>query len=817
MILKSKLFLGLLVAGMAVAAVIAMQQVAYAVTAGWGYFENRSASGTLSSFSACGVSARAWHRVLCGGIGDYSGNVEGFIADIEGKLGSGDSHVRLGASFIIHTMLGHDPGASRTPSAGDVDEWKARLRAPGISITRRNVTTYPNSAYVRYASDGTYDMAYVDDWADDVDTLVFKSGTDEVYYLKLECANPIGDMPGLPDAATWDASGEAFVNGAKDITAFPGETVQFTYRLYSIGTAPIPSIDWETSGGSSGTVNNVAAGGSRALPTAAPGYESYTIPVVAPGTKICRHMWHPDSQLDDSDEDSNDACVTVKSNYDAFPQTPQAQTPEPLMVGDTRTDIKGYVWNNGTTADRDIPYEIHQFVVTGASKPVFDNTKFPLSTTTAGTTVIYAEGNHNNGAACSAWMRTNFPMITCGAAPLATGTSKFPGGQSPALPGFSNINADLYKPGDWICQFLSIGLYRYNIASVTAHRIGKPLCVVIAKQPALQVWGSDARVGNGIVSKNDDSSVLTSTFSSGGALYGSWAEYGIFSPRNATNTLGKIESVSGGAISGAGGLTTAPTPGHLSRLSFANINSPYGRWAPAQLVASIKQAVQVQSYPILDASGASINLWADNLTVKGKLNVAKLSHVDGSGNPAKVSIRGVNTGGTKFSLPQGGSLLMYSEDSVTVDSDIILKEQTVTQLGTASQVIIVAKNIIIDSDVKKLDAWLIAIPAADGSGGTITTCDTIADTSAGQYYFNGLKLGDDCEKNPLRINGAVIAKELQLRRSYGADKIKGLSQPAETINLRPDAYMWGMLPFNAPVTTGLPITTMITTELPPRF
>ena len=786
-----------------------------------GYFLGNSFSGGIGDVISCNLSNP---------INNTMTNKATFIAAIKNYRSTGNNGCgglsafdinrnQTGAEFVIQTMRGVSATATR-PTNADVVDWENRINNP--SVTLEWDASYPytvNSGYQSGAHDD--DMFVV--LAGTRPSLIFKQAGTIIYALKADCANPVGDLPGLPVAMSWTVTPKSTVSATE---VFPGETVDFKHYVKNNGPDTASGVRYAVQQRVDGTVSGykamtgpIAAMASGSEPNVT--NDTYTPTQADVGKVYCRRTnAEPSAYGGSSTVNGAWACVTVKSNYDLFPQTPQpGGTPEPLMVGDTRvsTDIKGYVWNNGATADRDIPYEIHQFVVTGASKPVFDNTKFPLSTAVGATTVIYAEGSHNNGAACSSWMSSNFPMITCNAAPLATGTSMFPGGQSPALPGFKDINADDYKPGDWICQFLSVGLYRYNINDPQAHRIGVPMCMVIAKQPALQVWGSDMRVGNGILSKNDDASVITSTFASGGATFGSWAEYGIFAPRNATNTLGKIDSVSGGAISGTAGLTTPPSASHLSKLSFANINSPYGRWAPAQLVASIKQAVQVQAYPVLDAPGASINVWTDSLTSKGKLTVAKLSHTDGSGNPAKVSIRGVNAGGTKLSLPDGGSLLMYSDESVSIDSDIILTEQTITELGQASQVIVIAKNIIISSAVKQLDAWLVAIPAADGTGGTITTCDSIADTGSGLYYFNGLRLGDDCEDNQLRINGAVIAKELQLRRSFGADKIAGVSQPAEIINLRPDAYMWGMLPTSTPANAGLPIRTMITTELPPRF
>lgn len=96
-------------------------------------------------------------------------------------------------------------------------------------------------------------------------------------------------------------------------------------------------------------------------------------------------------------------------------------------------------------------------------------------------------------------------------------------------------------------------------------------------------------------------------------------------------------------------------------------------------------------------------------------------------------------------------------------------------------------GIVISKNVSTIDAWLV-------TGGTLTTCDA---TEAGQQLVNknprdaGVLTKDDCSKR-LITNGAVVAKQINLWRTYGAD-LRGTTGPAnaaaENLNVRPDQLL----------------------------
>lgn len=725
---------------------------------------------------------------------------------------------RSGSSFIISATLnkplngalGHDPVTD-----ADFDDWKSRIRAMGVTMEIVPVTFSIHTGGHEYG-DG-WDVQWFTLGSDTTaKSIVFKKPDDTIWFqIELQCGN-LADDP-TPPPNFWDASGEAFVNGVHDVSAYPSEHVKFTYELNNIGTANAPKIWWSTSGGSSGDVLNLAAGSSKALPSAAPGYEDYTVPNT-PGVTYCRHMSFQDSQNDDVTEDSNNACVTVKSNFDLYPGVNGAggsYTPVPLMTGGT-IPLGAEIKNNGSDSDINSPYEVHQFTVenTVAGKPDFSS----VFTSVQGP-YRYTTSDHANNTACTGWLSGKYAGKITSCALKESGSQMFPTGLKPLS--VFDINADDYNPGDWVCRFMSVGVYSYTVAippvNNVTHRISQPVCVVIAKQPSVQVWGGDVRVGNNFATEtpahesllDGSASVITGTFKaknsdSVSATFGSWAEYGIFAPA----PDGIIKSVSGGALSGAKGLTVDPASDlELNPLSFSNTESGYfGKWEQAHQIDSIEDFVK--RYP----EGAPHNgpqvplasIDSSDRVQDGDIKIVRLT------NPVETELKGTHT--------SSGAAILIADQTVRITDDIIIKDtkSTIHKLGYAPQVIIIAKNIIIDSNVKRIDAWLIARPTdpaetLNGLNGKISTCDSIIQPPG--KYTDGLKLGQ-CDE-PLIINGAVMAKEVQFRRTYGANRTDGLGAPAEIINLRADAYMWAR-PTSA-AGEGLPIKTMTVTELPPRF
>lgn len=792
-----------------------------------GFFEGRDVPGKLVTFNP-GPCGKAWHKVWCGGISDYSGNKEGFINKVMSELEDGSSQNKLGAAFIIFTMLGRSSSSSRTPSATQIAEWKERIRDDDIEIISKKITKYPNSAYVKYAKDGVYDIAYVDEWAGSDPAMIFRSRsnpTNEYYFLKLSCANPLGDTPGLPESSAWDASGTSTVTNqtnpaaninAQNTSATLGETVKFTHTLTNIGDADVTGLTWTTkryrNGGGSSTVatGTVDLGTSGASKSKVVSTESVTLDSsmgLALGDTFCRYVQFKDRQDSGSLEESSAACVRVSSNYDLYPKVTIPSNV--LFPGTQQPATENVINNNSFAPERNSPYAVHEYVIkVGSPKPSdpdVDNV-FNLTKTVGSGVIQYAESagvvTAGTPTACD-WLRTKagFNGISVGCKLLTNGNRNF--NLIDNLIADPPIMADDYNVGDVVCRIVALGYFKYDTTDISARRVSKPICVTIAKSPHVQVWGHDVRVGDSIYGAGkvngpkDSASIYTKFVVGATANYGSWAEYGIFAPTN-----GVIKAVSGGAIA------SAPA----KPLSFANTTTPdSGQWAPARTVTSLIDALP--DLPLGQTANGTINL---NQDLNGSLVDGEWYKVNNSSST--VTIKDPPSGGYEASM--GTMVIDMTEGAgsktVTIESDIILNrpdDVAYSKLGNAVQIVIVVKgNIIIKSNVSRIDAWLVALPSSDSSNdGIISTCDDITTP-----YYKDLIVSGPCNQNQLVINGAVMAKQIQLRRTHGSEK-SDYNKPAEIINLRPDAYMWGRGTTGITDGTGYPIRTIKTRELPPRF
>lgn len=598
----------------------------------------------------------------------------------------------------------------------------------------------------------------------------------------------------------WDAAGISSVNRP---TATLGDEVKFTHNLRNIGTADAKGLDWETTGYRNGSnYFNVASGYTDLKVGANKKVSEQTITLdsgmnLKLGDVFCRFIEFPDNEIDpDPWEESTPACVKVTSNYDLYPKV---DIPTIVMVPGTQQNVTENVINtNYFVSDRDSPYAVYEYVIPrGQAKPSEAQTNSVFNKVTSGSAIRYAEESMPSPINACNWLRsrTGFGGISPGCRLLSNGSKKFDSESKNHLIIDPPIMPDSYNVGDVVCRIISIGMYKYTTTDTSSRRVSVPVCVTIAKAPHVQVWGNDVKVGDSVWpagttnGPRNNASVYTRLVSSGGSNFGSWAEYGIFAP-----TEGVINSVSGGA------LALAPT---TQPLSFANVTAEPGHWGAAKTIPAITD--------ILDSVPVATTTSAGNININ-----SDLGYPGHSGEWHKVVVNGNTTlQGGAYDIAQG-TVIIEVQGTATIASDIVKNSDVAyTQIGNATQIIIVARNIVINSNVGRVDAWLAAVPSSgNSSDGIISTCDSII--PSGQPYYQGLIVSGACNANQLTINGAVMAKKIQFRRTAGAEK-PDYGRPAEIINLRPDAYMWGSGYNSAADGTGYPIRTIQTRELPPRF
>lgn len=306
-------------------------------------------------------------------------------------------------------------------------------------------------------------------------------------------------------------------------------------------------------------------------------------------------------------------------------------------------------------------------------------------------------------------------------------------------------------------------------------------CFIIAKKPKTQVWGGDLFVGRSIDGASArDSKVQSSTTVKSNKTYGSWIEYGILASSSISGTA------SGSAYND--GLISA-TVCKYGKLSFTNAgdttscsdSTPKGYYKTNRSVPNIINGFQIKSD-------------TDKLT--GKIDLNGLDSNDSQAYAAGniiIEAQSVNLGKTVI-IKSDGDVYIKGNISYTEPSD---KYKNLSQIP---QVIIIAKNIRISSDVTRIDSWLVA-------SNLVNTC-----WRGGGDSENSLITAYVCN-NKLVVNGPVVANYLYLRRTAGSDAGSASGDPAEVVNLRADAYLWSYYK----ASSSGNIVTVYNTEVPVRF
>ncbi len=270
--------------------------------------------------------------------------------------------------------------------------------------------------------------------------------------------------------------------------------------------------------------------------------------------------------------------------------------------------------------------------------------------------------------------------------------------------------------------------------------IFRPSCRTIAKKPSLAIWNGAFYTPGSIKTSLSDRYDIANRLdnqpdtNSTRTLYGSWSEH-LNNVKNRNTNF-----ASGSALyQGLPVNLASNDPISYSPLTISNASSEYGY-----------SGVSPASNSLLDY-------------LKNKL--AK----DGGSTENAVD-------NTFRNITPGNNVYKF-EGSQKITANITLPDNA--QYDSISKipqnVIIVNGDLQIDSDVTRIDAWLLVT-------GKIDTC----------YQFKKQTTGSngECSKQ-LMINGPVIANQFIPHRSYGADPAQGSkANSGEILNLRQDTYLW---------------------------
>ena len=489
-----------------------------------------------------------------------------------------------------------------------------------------------------------------------------------------------------------------------------------------------------------------ASGATHTIDTFSGSVGEYTIPTNDTsiiGKKMCRSIaWDPSTATDTNTSPaiSTLRCVYVPYNFNLIPYLEGPA--ESITPGGTIPDVWPRVKNEvptdpskTTPTPNDIEWQLGRIDIPPGQVVPTGGTSGQNPQQFYGTRWDYKDGETN----------TSFPPGTL------------------LLDLLKNEVVPIGTPlGTKICFTLSVRPYN---ATTTNWRHGEPLCIGVNAQPTVQVHGNDLRVGSAFQGGTNVSSLIQGVVRSDSA---SWGEYGVLS----SNTINRFASQSGAN----GGSTD--TAASWSKLSFANSG---GGIVCGSLSGCFKGQSALGSIPNVRSAVTSI-----------RYNGAPLSFNRGSSSFNTSSIPSFVSGANLSSFNQSAAVV--TSGTITIDSDIIYRDNTLGNEGQIPQLILIGNNINIKGDVKRVDAWLIAT-------GTINTCSDVATSALRSTVCN----------EQLRVNGALMANRLLMNRTY-YDTNDG-SKPAETFNLQGSAYVWAS---NVTRQNGM-WQTVYSTDLPPRY
>lgn len=373
----------------------------------------------------------------------------------------------------------------------------------------------------------------------------------------------------------------------------------------------------------------------------------------------------------------------------------------------------------------------------------------------------------------------------------AGGTRSFAPGQTTLTaneigPANSTTVDDSWQVGTKLCYVFTIT--KPTQKDTPTNRYSRAACVVVGKRPTVQIHGGDVTVGryfkSGDVGSGALPSIKGSVTSKSGSVnktFGSWAEYGVFAP----GVVSGFASASGLSEGYPG--SVASNQDLWSRLTFANTFNQFGNFTSA---AGLGPVTNVADYFLHGRSVAKDLSTVDAVSVSGGgVTTGLYEKADGN---LKIDASVLEKGKMVIiHVPRG---------TATITGNLSYIDGPYQSMSEIPQLIIIAKNIVINSNVSNVDAWLLA-QDDEGNGGTIATCEQPAPLNS--EMCNGL----------LTVNGPVMAKELQLRRTGGSGIGAASKDPAEVFNLRADAYLWSYNEGRSAVRAQ----TTFTTELPPQF
>ena len=350
--------------------------------------------------------------------------------------------------------------------------------------------------------------------------------------------------------------------------------------------------------------------------------------------------------------------------------------------------------------------------------------------------------------------------------------------------------------------------------------ISKSKCYTISKKPSIEVWGgnvfSHLPIETSVTKKNNLEGYTAYNISKGNDytyVFGSFGELGVISSGNVTGFASGAGT--GFALNDTSGDDRGLWPGtHPDNGSAGNNNRITSDKGPGgskeknvnfcnrtPLSFSNENCGSGDMVKAIGTSTANDNNIRDKSSIISKLMPGKETNWDKDDITISDTTQSyVYVGDRNLTIDGGrvssGIKAIHSNRTIAITNDIIYEGSYSNLLDVPKVVIYAMSDIIIDCNVDRIDALLIA-------NNKVKTCDS-----------------DDIEakvnSNQLVVNGAIIAKNLIANRTYGAATGANSIIPAEIINFDSTLYLWGGADDDSD-TSSADLRTTYLHELSPRY
>lgn len=311
----------------------------------------------------------------------------------------------------------------------------------------------------------------------------------------------------------------------------------------------------------------------------------------------------------------------------------------------------------------------------------------------------------------------------------------------------------------------------YDDKDINSWAISPEVCYTVAKKPNLQVWGGNVYTSGAIrtaVSAKKHPADNTKRF------FGSWGELGVIS--NGT-VQGFASGASTGYAKNENEIGGSKEKSFCDRVPLTLANFPCNDATP-----SIGNSVGISSANNGKAAIIAKYLYGGTPNVdNGELN---LDNVTGELKDGNIHYyHGNNLTITGSTITPGTTKIVHAKN-VTINSDLTYDGPYANLDQMPKLVIYAEENIVIDCEVRNIDALLIA-------ENNVITCDNVEGNYNNPSTAAKKHINDPQNSNQLTIRGAVIAGKLIPNRTYGAATGNNSIVPAEIINFDPSLYRWG--------------------------